>query len=167
MAAQLPRILKAFNLYHDGISYAGRVDSYTPPTLAFATEEHRAGGMDSPVEIEMGMELMTSTLVISDYDSRLISLLGKPEVPLVARGAVQAQGGRPEPVVINMRGMLKSAELGEWTMGTKSTQTFTFSHTYFRYRQNEIQLVEIDTINMVRSFGEEDQLSSLRSAIGL
>lgn len=168
MAAQLPRQMRAFNLYYDGLSYAGRADTITPPSLAFVTEEHRAAGMDAPVELEMGMEAMVSTIVLSDYDPRFVSLLGKPEIPLVARGAVQAQGGRPEAVVLNMRGMLKQAELSDWQSGGgKSTQTYTYSLSYFRWRQADVQLVEIDIINMVRTFGEEDQLAGLRTAIGL
>lgn len=167
MAAQLPRQLKAFNLYYDGGSYAGRCDNFTPPSLAFVTEEHRAGGMDAPVELEMGMEAMVATVVLSDYDPRFVSLLGKEGVPLVGRGAVQAQGGRAESVVLNMRGMLKQAELSEWSAGSKSTQTYTYSLSYFRFRQADEELVEIDIINMVRKFGGVDQLSDLRTAIGL
>ncbi|MCB5201727.1 phage major tail tube protein [Neorhizobium sp. T786] len=168
MAAQLPRQLRAFNLYNDGRSFAGRIDTFTPPPLAFLTEEHRAGGMDAPVELEMGMEALIATMVISDYDPSIIALLGKQDVPLVARGGVQAQGGRAEPVVINMRGMLKGAELSEWTAGGgKSTQNLTYSLTYFRFRQNDVELVEIDIINMVRKFGGVDQVAGLRAAIGL
>lgn len=167
MAAQLPRQLKAFNLYVDGDSYAGRADSITPPAMAFMMEEHRAGGMDAPVELELGMEVMRATLVISDYSPRLISLIGRPEVPIVARGAVQAQGANAESVVINMRGMFANTEFSEWRPGTKSTKTVTASLSYFRYRQADVEYVEIDIINMVRRVGGVDQLASQRAAIGL
>ena len=70
-------------------------------------------------------------------------------------------------IILNMRGMLKGVELSEWTPGTKSTQTFTYTQSYFRFRQADVELVEIDVINMVRKFGGEDQLAPLRNAIGL
>ncbi|OHV85811.1 phage major tail tube protein [Ensifer sp. LCM 4579] len=167
MAASLPRQLKAFNLYTDGESFAGRIDTFTPPSLAFLMEAHRAGGMDAPKEIEMGMEVMTATMVFSDYSPRLLSLLGKDGVPFVARGAVQKQGANPEPVIINMRGMLKTGEHSDWNPGAKSTNTFTLTLDYYRFRQNGVQLAEIDILNMQRTFGEEDQLAALRAAIGL
>jgi P2 family phage contractile tail tube protein len=167
MAAQLPRQLKAFNLYYDGESFAGRCDTLTLPPMAFVTEEHRAGGMDAPVELEMGMEAMVASFVLSDYSPRLMSLLGQAEIPLVARGAVQSQGKAAESVVVNMRGMLKNQEAAEWAPGTKSTNTFTYSLSYFRFRQNDVELAEIDIINMVRNFGGVDQLASLRAAIGV
>ncbi|MER9506048.1 phage major tail tube protein [Mesorhizobium sp. M0579] len=163
----LPRQLKAFNLYYDGNSYAGRVDSITPPTLTFTSEEHRAGGMDGPKKLEMGMEAMTATLIISDYDPALISLFGVDNVPLVARGAVQAQGKPAEPVVLNMRGMLMALELAEWKPGSKSLKTLTYELDYFRYRQAEVEYMEIDIINMVRRIGGVDQLATQRLAIGL
>lgn len=167
MAAQLPRQLKAFNLYYDGESFAGRADSITLPTLAFAMEEHRAGGMDAPTKLEMGMEALQATIVLSDYSPRLISLMGQAEIPLVARGAVQSQGKNAEAVIVNMRGMLSSLDASEWATGTKSTNTYLYELTYFRFRQNGVQLAEIDIINMVRTFGEVDQLAGLRDAIGL
>ncbi|MES0108405.1 phage major tail tube protein [Mesorhizobium sp. M0013] len=163
----LPRQLKAFNLYFDGNSFAGRVDSITPPTLTLTSEEHRAGGMDGPKKLEMGMEAMTATLIISDFDPALISLFGVDNVPLVARGAVQAQGKAAEPVVLNMRGMLMALELAEWKPGSKSLKTLTYELDYFRYRQAEVEFMEIDIINMVRRIGGVDQLAAQRTAIGL
>lgn len=164
---KLPRQLKAFNVYQDGESYAGRCDTFTLPALAFLTEEHRAGGMDAPIELEMGMEAMRATFVMSDKDDKLFKLMGKANQPIVLRGAVQAQGKDPEKVVVNMRGMLISREEGEWAMGSKSTDTYTMALQYFRYRQDDVELCEIDIVNMVRKFGGDDQLKKLRNAIGM
>lgn len=167
MSASLPRQLKAFNFYTDGESFAGRIDTLTLPSLNFLMEAHRGGGMDAAKEIELGMEVLTASMVLSDYSPSLLTLLGKDNVPFVARGAVQKQGANPEPVVVNMRGMLKTSEHSEWNPGTKSTNTFTLTLDYYRFRQNGVQLVEIDILNMQRTFGETDQLAGLRAAIGL
>lgn len=164
--SQLPRQLKAFNAYIDGESYAGRCDTATMPSLALQMEDHRAGGMDAAIKLEMGMEAMTTTLVLSDYSERIIPLIGVPETALVLRGGVQSQGRAVEPVVVNMRGMLSTVEFSEWQPGSKSTKTLTYELSYFRFRQNEVQLCEIDIINMIRTFGTVDQLAGLRAAIG-
>lgn len=166
--ARLPRLLKHFNLYIDGEDYAGRADSITPPPLTFAMEDHRAGGMDGTIQLEMGMEAMTTTLIVSDFTPALISLMGRPEVPIVARGSVQAQGVvRPESVVLNMRGMFSGLEMAEWRGATKTTKTMTTSLSYFRYRQADVEYCEIDIVNMVRRFGGVDQLAVHRANIGL
>lgn len=164
---KLPRQLKAFNMYQDGDSYAGRCDTFTLPALAFLMEEHRAGGMDAPIELELGMEAMRATFVVSDNDDKLFKLMGQSNIPIALRGAVQAQGKDPEAVVVNLRGMLISKEDSEWVPGQKSTTTYTMALQFFRYRQDAVELCEIDIINMVRKFGGEDQLKKLRTAIGM
>jgi len=164
--ASLPRQLKAFNLYIDGTSYAGRADTITLPPLNFVVEAHRAAGMDGSVELEMGMELMPFSAVLSDYSPDLIALMGQNDVPVVARGSVQAQGGATEAVIVNMRGLFKGLEFATWQGGTKSTKTISSTLSYFRYRQRDVEYCEIDIINMVRKFGGVDQLAAHRNNIG-
>ena len=61
MSIETPRVLKNMNLFVDGRGYAGRVDEIELPKLTLKTEEHRAGGMDVPVLIDLGMDKMEST----------------------------------------------------------------------------------------------------------
>ncbi|TIV06499.1 MAG: hypothetical protein E5W00_17830 [Mesorhizobium sp.] len=58
-------------------------------------------------------------------------------------------------------------EFSEWNPGTKSTKTLTYELDYFRYRQADVEYMEIDIINMVRRIGGVDQLATQRNAIGL
>lgn len=95
---EYPRLLKNMNLFVDGRGFAGRIDEIELPKLTLKTEEHRAGGMDLPVEVEMGMEKLESTFTISDYDPevfRLFGLLDAENVQLTIRGAIQKQGREP------------------------------------------------------------------------
>lgn len=166
--ARLPRLLKHFNLYVDGEDYAGRADALTPPALAFTMEDHRAGGMDGVMALEMGMEKMTMTFIVSDATPALIAMMGRSSIPLVARGSVQAQGvSKPEPVVINTRGFFSGLEFGEWRGANKTVQTMTAELEYFRYRQSDVEYCEIDVINMIRKFGGIDQLAEHRANIGV
>ena len=73
---QYPRVMKNMNLFVDGRGYAGRIDEIQLPKLTLKTEEHRAGGMDLPVEIELGMEKLEAEMTFSDYDPELSSCLG-------------------------------------------------------------------------------------------
>ena len=52
----IPKILKNFNLFIDGRGYAGKCDEVNPPKLNIKSEEYRAGGLDAPIPIDMGME---------------------------------------------------------------------------------------------------------------
>lgn len=165
----LPRHLRNFNVMIDGFGFAGRADEVTLPTLSLATEEHRAGGMDAPVDVDMGMELMDLSVVISDYDESVISgfgLLG-PGVPITLRGAIQRQGEAAQPVVIKMLGGLKSREVGAFAVGAKQTTTLTYSLRKYSEAINGVEYVNIDIENMVRVINGVDQLASQRAALGL
>jgi len=164
----LPRLLKNFNIYLDGDSYAGRCDSVTLPNITAVVESHRAGGMNGSVEVEveveLGLELMTMSLVISDFDPKLVALFNQANLPITLRGSVQAQHQKGEPVVINIRGLHKGLEFGDWSGGSKSTQTLQISLNYFRYRQKDVEYAEIDLLNMVQKIGGIDQLADDRAS---
>lgn len=165
----LPRHLRNFQVMIDGFGFAGRADEVTLPTLSIATEEHRAGGMDAPVDVDMGMELMELSVVISDYDESVISgfgLLG-PGVPITLRGAIQRQGDQAQPVVVKMLGGLKSREVGAFAVGGKQTTTLTYNVRKYSEAINGVEYVNIDIENMVRVINGVDQLASQRAAIGM
>lgn len=165
----LPRHLRNFQVTIDGRGYAGRADEVTLPSLTIVTEEHRAGGMDSAVDVDMGMELMEATVVLSDYDEAVIAgfgLLGAG-VPITLRGAIQRQGEAAQPVIIKMLAGLKSRETGTWAVGSKQTTTLTYSVRKYAERINGVEYVNIDVENMVRVINGVDQLASQRAAIGL
>lgn len=165
----LPRHLRNFNVMIDGLGYAGRADEVTLPTLALTTESHRAGGMDMSVDIDLGMEMLEVSVVLSDYDEAVIAgfgLLGNG-VPLRIMGAIQRQGEEAQSVVIRCVGGLKSREVGTWTNGSKQTTTLTYSLRSYTESINGTEYVNIDAENMVRVINGVDQLASQRAAIGL
>lgn len=171
MAIQLPRVLKNLNLFLDGTGYAGRVDEVTLPKLTIKTEEHRAGGMDLPVALDMGMEKLEITMVLSDFEPEVFAsfgLLDSEGKPITVRGAFQAQGSADVlAVAISMRGGWKELDAGKWKAGDKSTLTVTGALSYYKLEAGGTELVEIDAINMVRRIGGADQLAAVRDAIGL
>jgi uncharacterized protein len=170
MAIQLPRVLKNLNLFIDGRGYAGRVDQITLPTLTLVTEEHRAGGMDAPVDLDMGMEVLRSTFTLSDFDEEVYALFGRLDaeaVPFSVRGALQAQGQETTPVIAQMRGGVRELDPGDWAPGTKNTLTCEATLSYFRLTIGAREVVEVDVPNMVRIVDGFDQLAGQRLALGL
>lgn len=165
----LPRHLKNFNMMIDGRSFAGRADEVTLPALSITTQSHRAGGMDAPVEVDMGMEQLELSVTISDYDETVIAgfgLLGAG-VPLTLRGAIQRQGEAAQPVTVKMLGGLKSRSPGAFSVGGKQTTTLTYALTKYSESINGTEYVNIDVQNMVRIINGVDQLATQRAAIGL
>jgi len=170
MAIELPRVLKNMNLFVDGRGYAGRVDEIQLPKLTLKTEEHRAGGMDIPVEIELGMEKLEAQLTISDYDPevfKLFGLLDFSESQITLRGAIQAQGSEAKPVIVHLRGGWKELESSNWKPGDKSTLTVMVAARYYKLSIDGQELVEIDAVNLVRKVGGTDQMDAIRAAIGV
>ena len=166
----LPRHLKNFNLFVNGVGYAGKVTGVTLPTIKIKTEDHRAGGMDAPVGIDMGMEKLAGKFTLSDYDPATAKLLGAltANTPIVMRGAIQAQGEAAAlPVVVKMTAALTSREVGELKSGDVVPVNFEYEcNAYTEIIAGET-VIDIDVVNMKRVINGVDQMQSIRTALGM
>ncbi|HYG06274.1 MAG TPA: phage major tail tube protein, partial [Stenotrophomonas sp.] len=52
----LPKKLKFFNVFGDGISWLGQAIEVKLPVLSRKMEEYRAGGMNGPIDLDFGNE---------------------------------------------------------------------------------------------------------------
>ncbi|WP_264707919.1 phage major tail tube protein [Wolbachia endosymbiont (group B) of Agriphila straminella] len=167
----LPKILKNFNVFVDGRGYAGRIDEISLPKLAIKTEEYRAGGMDIPVSIDMGMEKLEAELTFSEYDSelfRLFGLINNNAVSLTLRGGLQGSGNsEAESVVVNLRGLFKELDFGNWKAAEKATLKCIIAANYYKLTIDGRELIEIDAENMIRKIDGVDQMTSMRTALGI
>jgi len=165
----LPKILKNFSAFVDGRGYAGRVDEITLPKLSIKTEEYRGGGMDVPIDIDLGMEKLEAEITFSEYDPELFRLFGimdNSTVNYTLRGGLQGTGDA-EPVVINLRGKIKELDSGSWKAGDKATLKCMIAIFYYTLTIDRRELIEIDAENMIRKINGVDQLSSMRQALGV
>lgn len=163
-------ILKYLNLIVDGRGYAGKIEEYSPPDLAVSTEEFRAGGMDAPIDIDMGQEKMTCSFVLPSYDADLLALWGVKDgsqVQLTAKGSLESPDGTKTAVAHHMRGKVTSMARGTWGSGKKPSLTITLSLTYYREVHGQRTINEIDVVNMVRIVDGVDHLAEHRGNIGL
>ncbi|TQV72582.1 phage major tail tube protein [Exilibacterium tricleocarpae] len=165
----IPKTLKNFNLFVDGRGYAGRVEELTLPKLSIKTEEIRTGGMDAPVELDMGIEKLECDLNIAEYDVDIIALFGLEngaQVPLTLRGGLDGEDG-VVPVVVTLRGAWRALDFGNWKAGEKAPLKVSVALRYYRLEIGARELIEIDAINMVRKIDGKDQLQAMRSALGI
>ena len=163
-------ILKYLNLFFDGRGLAGKIEEYNPPDLVVSTEEFRGGGMDVPIDIDMGMEKMTSSFVLTSYDADVLALWGVKDggqVQMTAKGSLESPDGTTTAVSHAMSGKIISIARGTWGSGNKPSLTITTSLTYYRETHGTRVLHEIDAVNMIRSIGGVDQLAAHRANIGL
>jgi P2 family phage contractile tail tube protein len=168
--AQIPRVLKNFSLFVDGRGLAGTVSTLTLPTLTTKMEEFRGGGMDAPVEIDMGMEKLEASFELFDYEENVLSLYGLADgaaTQVTARGALRRDGEPAVAMVVNMTGVIKEMDPGDWAAGDQTSMTCQMSLRYLKITIGGREVVEIDKVNMVRRINGTDQLESIRSAIGV
>ncbi|MEI4262778.1 phage major tail tube protein [Roseovarius sp. D0-M9] len=163
-------ILRNFNLFVDGRGYAGNVSEYSPPALAVQTEDFRAGGMDAPIALDMGMEALEATFVLSAYDSDVLELYGvieRENINLTARGALESYDGSVKPSIHRLRGKITRVERGTWTPGQQAPLTFTLRLDFFSEELDGRMIHEIDVPNMKRVINGVDQLAARRAALGI
>ncbi|WP_429885382.1 phage major tail tube protein [Geoalkalibacter halelectricus] len=165
----LPSILKNFNLFVDGRGYAGKVDEVELPKLTIKTEEYRAGGMDAPVDIDMGMGKLECSFTLSEYDPALFAMWGLVPgnwVNITLRGAMD-KDGTVTPVIVNLTGRWKEIDMGNWKAGEVAKLKVQVSGRYYGLVIGGAPVVLIDIENMVRIVGGVDQLKATRAAMGV
>lgn len=170
MTTELPKTLRNFSIYIDTLGYAGKVTEMTLPTLTVKAEEYRAGGMDVPVKIDMGMEALEAEFTLAEYDPRVLKLMALYEqdtTNLTVRGALQDNGSADAVAVkVVMTGSFTSFDPGSMVSGEMTEANFTFAARYYKLSIGNEDLIEIDIINLKRIVNGTDQLASVRTAIG-
>lgn len=166
-----PRHVRNFNAFVDGRGYAGKVEEITLPKLTVKTEEFRAGGMDIPISMDLGMEKMDCELTFAEYDPALLKLFGlvaQNWVALTLRGALtESNKIEATPVVIYVQGTITELDFGTWQASEKASLKMKMDLVYYKLVHNGEELIEIDAEGMVRKIDGVDQMASTRQALGL
>lgn len=168
--AAASQILKNFNLTIDGFGYAGNVDEVQLPALKIKTEEYRAGGMDAPVALDMGMEKLESTIKLSKFDANVLSKWGVGPgntIQVTLRGALESLTGEVQAVVVNLEGTIDDVTFDPITATGKAGLQITVSARHYKYTQNGVVVHDIDVLNMIRIIGGVDRLAKVRTALSL
>lgn len=164
-----PKSLKNFNVFIDGIGYAGRVTEGAPPKITVKTEEHIAGGMAAPVDVDAGtVEKLTFEVTLAEYNPAVHKLLGKDDVAVVFRAAQGVNDVEAEAVIVSVRALMRELDPGSLKAAAGKTELkLAFTASYYKLDIADETVVEIDAVNMKRVIGGVDQLASQRRALGL
>lgn len=165
-----PRVLKNCMVFMDGNFLVGGHTEVEVPTLSLNTEEYRGGGMDAPVDIDMGMEKLEATVTFKERRAEDLKLFGLNlfgEVPMTVRAADESDM-LPGQIIIDMRGKItKIEETGAWKPGDETGVKYTMTCNYYRYRRDGEEIFEIDIAGFRRVIGGVDRLLAQRVAMGL
>ena len=92
----LPRKIKNFATFVDGISYLGEMPEVALPKLARKMDDYRSGGMNAPVKADFGMEGMEAELTAAGCPKLSLQIREGNEAVV---GLYQALGYAVDPVV--------------------------------------------------------------------
>lgn len=163
-------IRKNFNLFVDGKGYAGNTDEANMPELTLQTEEYRAGGMDAPIDITMGMEKLTADFTLNSHSKDVLSLFGIKQgtgTSFTVYEALESYDGTVTQVVHNLRGKIVKIAPGTSKAGEPPKTKYDLSLDYYKQTIGGTVVHEIDVINMVRIINGTDVLADIRSALGM
>ncbi|MGI0119452.1 phage major tail tube protein [Zooshikella sp. RANM57] len=165
----MPKVLKNMNLYIAGKGYAGRVSEITLPKLTIKTEEYSAGGLDTPLSIDMGMEKLECSFTVHECNKNIFDwfeLNYSKKENIIIRGAME-QGGKVHAVELVLAGGFKELDMGAWKAGDKGAMKIQVALSYYKLTMDKDILAEIDVINMKRVINGVDKLQGIRKAIGV
>jgi len=168
--AALNEVLRNMNLIVDGTGYAGTVNEVTPPKLTIKTEEVRFGGMDAPVEMDMGMEKLTMEYSLASYDADVYKRFGLKmgaNVQHTLKGAMEDRNGTVSSHVIHAQGKIVEIDEGNWKAGQQVEVKIKISLVYYKRERDAEVLCEIDVENNKRIIGGVNQLEAINNAIGI
>ena len=166
----LPKKLKNFDLFQDGVSWLGQIPSVTLPKLTRKMEKYRAGGMGGSVSIDFGQDDMEASFTAGGMLYSALVAYGATThdaVMLRFAGAYQAEDtGSYDSVEVVMRGRYSEIDFGDGKTDTDTEHKFTFPLSYYKLRVNGVDLIEIDTVANIFNVNGMDIAAAQRNAIG-
>lgn len=164
--ASYPSIIKNFDGFIDGQSYAGKIEEAELPDIGLETEEQLAGGMAGTVDVSMGaLEKMEAAIMINGMSSDMMKQLGRADGQLTARGALGA-GGVTTPAIFQMRGLFKKVETGSMKRKDKGSTKLLATLTYLKVTIDGEEIVEVDVMGGRFIVGGVDRFAADRAALG-
>ena len=162
-------VLRNVHVFVDGRGYAGVADEVDLPKLTVKTEEHRSGGMDASVLLDMGLEKLECSFTMASLSAEILKKWAAPAlVPVVFRGALESEDGRVSSVLARCRGKIIEVDFGTWKPGEKSQTKFMVTVRRYTYEQPAGTVIhDIDVDNMTRIVNGVDQLAEQRQALGI
>jgi len=167
MSYDIPKNLRMFAGYVDGVGYGGQIIDGTPPKIVMQTEEFQAGGMVAPEDLSLNsVEKMVCDMSVKEVTDALYNNLNKPNLPFTLRGS-KGSGPDAEPVIFQMRGLMRELDPGQWKAGGDAALKVAFTCRYLKVTIGTNEVAEISTWPPILKIGGIDYIAQDRKNLGL
>ena len=163
----LPRVIRNFNAFWDGISYFGLAELAKLTAVKIQTEAHRGAGMDGPVGQDVGMEAMSAEITFTEWAPAVLVKLGRLERFVLRPAMSSATDFGAQPIIATLSGLITTSEPDDLKPGTPSKLKMTMDVRAYRLELDGVVMFDIDLVNARRVIGGTDQLAELRRAMGI
>jgi P2 family phage contractile tail tube protein len=163
-------VVRNFALWVDGRGKAGNTENVKLPTVELKTEEFRAGGMDAPIDIEMGMNKLECSFTLIQFSQDVLNLWGLKSglsVPLTLRASAESEFGGVQPIEARLFGKLIKVDPSEFKAGEAVKLAVMMNVHRYELRMGGDLVHLIDIPNMIRIVNSFDQLALTRTALGI
>lgn len=167
---KFPRLLKAFNVFIDGIDHHAVLVDVTRPKIAFKTNDFTPGGIMSVLKTRHGLEALELQLTMGGYEAEVLGMMGGTiaEKTIRYQGALEDDNtGEVYELMAEARGRINEADSGTDKQGDANEHKFTAHLTYYREAINGKTIIEIDILNNKCFINGKDYWADLRKALGL
>lgn len=163
----LPRVIKNFNAFWDGISYFGLAESAKLPAVKIQTEAHRGSGMDGGVGLDVGMEGMTAEITFTEWSAAILARVGRQDRFVLRPAMSSATDFSASPIIATLSGLITTSEPEDLKPGTVSKLKMIMDVQAYRLEIDGALIFDIDLVNARRVIGGVDQLAQMRRAMGI
>lgn len=161
------------NIYMDGGSLLGRVESFNCPTVSFKQSEHKALGLNGTVEYYAGIDKMEGTMKWTSYDASSLKKMANPfeAIRIQVRGSLEEyQGGSrvgQVPCTVFLTINPKNFPLGNFQQHDNVELENSYGCTYVRLEVNGDPITEVDVEANIFKVDGNDLLATYRQNLGV
>lgn len=146
----VPSKLKKFNVFGDGNNWLGIVDEMELPKIKKKIEDYIGAGMQAPIPIELGYEIMEGTMTFGGIEKQVISQFASVGIAAVAlrfSGAYQRDDTcAVNAVDIHMRGTYTELDPGTAKGNENNQIKISYKLSYLRIVIDGTDALEIDAL---------------------
>lgn len=167
----IPKKIRLFTLFVNGVNYIGKIPSVTLPKLTRKTEDFQGAGMLGAVAVDLGVDsgALDASMVVGGVVEELIQKYGGDidELRLRFAGEIYS-GGTSSLMEVEMRGRITEIDPGDAKQGDDTNHTYAIKNTYYKLSVDDKPLLEIDLLNFIyKRNGENLYPDRISSALGL
>lgn len=161
------------NIYLDGGSLLGRVETFNCPTVTFKQAEHRALGLNGTIEYYSGIDKMEGTIKWTSYYPEVLKKMANPfsAIQIQARGSLEEyQGGSRVgqiPATVFLTIMPKNFPLGNFVQHDNVELETSYGCVYVRLEIDGEPITEVDVEANIFKVDGQDLLAQYRQNLGI